>query len=82
VTLSFDDTAKELINSSLAHLTDIVEVDYVQQHYLREPSMTLKEFSVKWRLSPKRLGAVKNRSLANLKRILAEKKILSMADVV
>jgi hypothetical protein len=78
-------TAEEEIADVLrACLRDLdqIEAAFIQDCYLQEPPMPLRDFSNKWGLSAKALNEVRRRALAGLKDLMAQKGITSIADVV
>jgi DNA-directed RNA polymerase sigma subunit (sigma70/sigma32) len=71
----------DLLGACLPEL-DEVEAAFIQERCIREPKVTLKNFSRTWGLSAKAISEVQKRALLRLKDLIAEKGINSLADIV
>jgi hypothetical protein len=81
VQVTDEDEMAGLIRSCLPAL-ETIEAAFVRDCWLREPKVTLKNFSRTWSLSAKALSEVRKRVLVRLKDLMTKKGITSIADIV
>lgn len=76
-----EDEMAGILRSCLQEL-DQVEAAFIEDCWLREPQLPLRDFSKEWGLSTKELKEVRERALVRLKDLMARKGITSIADIV
>ena len=79
--LTADEEMTDLIRACLPSL-DEIEAAFVQDCWLGEPRVPLKELSEKWHLSAKALTELRSRVMLQMKELLSKQRIQSMADLV
>lgn len=76
-----EEELSDLLDACLPAL-DEIEATFVEDCCLREPQLTLRDFSIMWGLSAKALQEVRKQVLVRLRELMAQKGITSIADII